>query len=259
LRRREERLARLQAAKARLDEEDAARDREYQEHLAERAAKEEATGKKLRGRKPKPPTEKAKRKGKKKPRANTADPESRPMATKNGWVQGYNAQAVANEDQVIVAADVVQDANDQGQLGPMLGQAREELNAAGVADPVDVVLADAGYCSEENLSQLDPEGPDCYIAARNMRHGKDRVGRRGPLAGDATLVDKMDRKVSRKAGRALYDKQKQIIEPVFGQINTRQGIRAFTQRGLAAAKAEWKLIAASHNLLKLYRNAPAAA
>jgi transposase len=259
LRRRAERLARLQAAKARLEAEDAARAREYEEHLAERAAKEAATGKKLRGRKPKPPGEKAKRKGKKKPQANTTDPESRAQSTKNGWVQGYNAQAVANEDQVIVAAEVVQDANDQGQLNPMMAKARSELDAAGVADDVGVMLADAGYCSEEALSQLDPEGPDCYIAARNMRHGKDRVGRRGPLPKDATLVDKMDRKVSRKAGRELYDKRKQIIEPVFGQIKTCQGIRAFARRGLAAAKAEWRLVAASHNLLKLWRNAPAAA
>jgi transposase len=253
-----DRLARLEAAKARLEADEAAEAREHEERLAERARKEAESGKKLRGRKPKPPGEKARDK-RKKPKANTTDPESRALSTRNGWVQGYNAQAVANESQVVLAAEVVQDANDQAQLHPMIAAAGAELDAAGIDGPIDVLLADAGYCSEENLAGIGADGPDCYVAARNMRHGKPRAASRGPLPRDASLVDKMDRKVSRKKGRALYDKRKRIIEPVFGQIKSARGIRGFSRRGLAAAKAEWKLIAASHNLLKLYRGAAAAA
>ncbi len=247
------RLARLQAAKKVLDERDVAARAAHEQHLADRAAKEEASGKKLRGRKPKAPDQKARARGKT-PRANTTDPQSRMMPTRNGWVQGYNAQAVATEDQIIVAAQITQDTGDTAQLAPMIRATVSELHAAGVTDPVKVVLGDAGYCSEAVLAALPETGPDYYLAARNMRHGKPRVGSRGPLRSDASLVDRMDRKVSRKAGRAHYDKRKWIIEPVFGQIKTAQGLRGFTRRGLAAAQAEWKLIAATHNLLKLHRN-----
>ncbi len=104
------------------------------------------------------------------------------------------------------------------------------------------------------LAGLPDDGPDYYLAARNMRHGKPRVGSRGRLPAGATLMDKMDRKVSRKAGRVHYDKRKWIIEPVFGQIKTGRGIRSFTRRGFHAATAEWKLIAATHNLRKLHRH-----
>lgn len=174
------------------------------------------------------------------------------MPTKNGWVQGYNAQAVATEDQIIVAAQLTQDTGDIGQLAPMLTTTGQQLSAAGVTDPIGIVLGDAGYCSEEVLTALPVGGPEYYLAARNMRHGAPRVGARGPLRKGASLVEQMDRKVSRKAGRAHYDKRKWMIEPVFGQIKTGQGIRGFARRGLETAQAKWKLITATHNLRKLH-------
>lgn len=253
LRERGSRLARLREAKKVLDDKAAAEQAAHAKRLADRAVKEEASGRKLRGRKPKAPGEKAKDRGKV-PRANTTDPQSRIMPTRNGWMQGYNAQAVATEDQIVVSAEVTQDQNDMAQLAPMMAATRRELDAAGVTDTVDVALGDAGYCSEAVLADLPPDGPDYYLAARNMRHGKPHVGSRGPLKRDASLVDRMDRKVSRRAGRAHYDKRKWIIEPVFGQIKTAQGLRGFSRRGLDAARAEWKLIAAAHNLLKLHRD-----
>lgn len=253
LRDRTHRRARLAAAKKLLEEQEAAARQAYEAHLAERAAKEKAAGKKLRGRKPKPPGGKARQQGKT-PRANTTDPESRMMPTRNGWVQGYNAQATATQEQVITAAEITQDTGDVAQLDPMMAATTRELRDAGIEEQVGVVLADNGYCSEQVLAGLPPDGPDFYIAARNMRHGTPRVASRGRLPAGASLVDQMDRKVSRKAGRAHYDKRKWIIEPVFGQIKTGRGIRGFTRRGLAAAGAEWKLIAATHNLLKLHRH-----
>ena len=257
LRDRSTRRARLAAAKKVLEDKAAAEQAAHQAHLADRAAKEAATGKKLRGRKPKAPAEKAENAGKT-PRANTTDPDSRLLSTRNGFVQGYNAQATANEAQIILAAEVTQNANDAAQLVPMLAATSRELVAAGIDEGVGVVLADAGYASEAVLAGL-PQGLDFYIATRNMRHGKPRVGSRGRLPADASLLDKMDRKVSRKAGRVHYDKRKWIIEPVFGQIKTAQRITGFARRGLKAAAADWKLIALTHNLRKLHQHALRAA
>src|SRR5262249_2319252 len=96
---------------------------------------------------------------------------------------------------------------------------------------------------EENFAALDEDDPDCYVATRNMRSNlTPRTGRRGPLRKDATLVERMDRKVSVKKGKAVYRLRQQIIEPVFGQIKDAGGIRGFMRRGKAAADSEWKLI-----------------
>ncbi|MHB1503251.1 MAG: transposase [Acidimicrobiales bacterium] len=121
-------------------------------------------------------------------------------------------------------------------------------------------LADAGYCSEENQAVLGDDDPDAYVATRNMKKSQTpRTGRRGRLRKNATLVERMDPKVSNKAGHALYRKRQQIIEPVFGQIKDGRRIRGFMRRGKAAAASEWKLICRTHNLLKLYRRALGAA
>jgi len=109
-------------------------------------------------------------------------------------------------------------------------------------------LADAGCCFEENLAAIDDD-----LATRNVKKNQSsRIGRRGPLKHNAMLVEKMDRKLSNKAGRALYRKRQQITEPVFGPIKDGRHIRGFMRRGEAAAASEWKLICGAYNLLKLY-------
>jgi transposase len=242
------RRERFAAAKEQLDAAAAKARADHERHLAERAAKEQASGRKLRGRKPKPPPPAADAK------ANTSDPESRIMKTKDGYVQGYNAQAVATEDQIVVAAEVTDEHNDHAQLHPMIAATNQSLTDAGIDDRPGQLLADAGYCSEDNLAALTDQDPDCFIATRNTRRNpQPRNGRRGPLPADATLVDKMDRKVSKKAGRAVYRKRQHIIEPVFGQTKAARGARRFMRRGKAAAASEWKLLMGTHNLLKLYR------
>jgi hypothetical protein len=100
---------------------------------------------------------------------NTTDPESKVMSTAKGYLQGYNAQAVANEDQVIVAASVTDEQNDMGELHPMIEATKASLAAAGIDDRPDKLLADAGYCSEENLAALGDDDPDAYVATRNMK------------------------------------------------------------------------------------------
>jgi hypothetical protein len=242
------RRERFTAAKAQLDAAAAKAQADHEQHLAERAAKEHASGRKLRGRKPKAPAPAGEAK------ANTSDPDSRIMKTKDGYVQGYNAQAVATEDQIVVAAEVTDEHNDAAQLHPMIAAMNQSLAAAGIDDRPGQLLADAGYCSEDNLAAITEDDPECLIATRNTRRNpQPRNGRRGPLPKDATLVDKMDRKVSNKAGRTAYRKRQHIIEPVFGQTKDARGARRFMRRGKTAAAAEWKLLMGTHNLLKLYR------
>ncbi|MGH9291991.1 MAG: transposase, partial [Acidimicrobiales bacterium] len=253
LRGREDRKRRFKQAKELLDKELEEERAAHQAHLNERQAEEERRGKKLRGRKPKAPQEKA---GAKEKKINTTDPESKVMSTAKGFLQGYNAQAVANEEQVIVGAEVTDEQNDMGQLHPMIDATHASLDEAGIGDRPGKLLADAGYCSEENLAAMDDDDPDTYVVTRNMKKNQiPRTGRRGPLKKDATLVDQMDRKVSNKSGRALYRKRQYLIEPVFGQIKDARHTRAFMRRGKAAANSEWKLICGTHNLLKLYRRA----
>ena len=220
----------------------------YDAHLAERTKKEAEAGKKLRGRKPKPPVAAEGLK------ANTSDPESRIMKTKDGWVQGYNAQAMVNEDQVVVGAEVTDEQNDAAQLHPMIEETNKSLAEADISERPGKLLADAGYCSEENLATFDDDAPDPYIATRNTKKNPTPgAGRRGPLRKDATRVEKMDRKVSSVSGAAFYKKRQHMVEPVFGQTKDGRGARRFMRRGLQAAQSEWKLLMGTHNFLKLYR------
>ena len=142
--------------------------------MEQRRAEEEATGKKKRGRKPKVveplPTEEAK--------ANTTDPDSRIMKTRQGYVQGYNAQAVVSEEQIIVAVGVTQEANDVQQLEPMLQTMAHTLEAAGIEDRPKAGLADAGYWSEANIRACSwPEMPEpSYCHHQGLETAEDATG-----------------------------------------------------------------------------------
>ncbi|MGH7745991.1 MAG: transposase [Candidatus Dormibacteria bacterium] len=248
LRGRKERKKRFLQAKADLDAQGATARAAHEAKLGDRAAKEAARGKSLGGRKPKARVPKAQ------PKANTSDPQSRMMKTPGGFVQGYNCQAVVNADQVVIAAEVTDCHNDQGQLHPMIKATKAALEDAAIDERPRRLLADAGYCSESNLSKLERNDPECYIATRNTYKNPDpRAGRRGLKAANATLVSEMDNKVSTEPGRQLYRARKHMVEPVFGQIKQARGARRFMRVGKAAAQSEWKLIMGTHNLLKLYR------
>jgi len=123
---------------------------EKEQEIRDREAKEKKAGKKKRGRKPKNP-DKVKEEKEKKAKMNLTDPESRIMKTRKGYVQGYNAQAVVTEDQISIAAELPQEENDLNQLHPMLGKARESLEAISCERPVEAACADAGYMSERNV------------------------------------------------------------------------------------------------------------
>ena len=253
----EGREKRIQEALARLEHKAKEKAEEQARKIAQRQAEEEATGKKKRGRKPKEPDAEPAEEAK----ANTTDPESGIMKTRSGYVQGYNAQAAVTKDQIVVAAEVTQEANDVAQLHPMLDKAREELANAGVEGRIEKALADAGYWSEENAGKEAPEGPELFIATnkdwKQRKAMREAPPPRGRMRKGISARDRMERKLLTKRGRALYKLRGQTVEPVFGQVKDGRGCDRFMRRGLPAVRSEWSLICATHNLLKLFRSGKA--
>jgi hypothetical protein len=191
-----------------------------------------------------------------KPKAqyNFTDPESKIMKVSNkGFDQCGNAQAVANEEQIIIAADVTPEANDKRQVVPMVEQSQENLQAAGVEEKIGAFDADSGYYSEDNVSYLEGEGIDPYIATERLKHNeKIPLAPKGRTPKDLTAKQRMARKLRTKKGRETYAKRKGMIEPIFGQVKHVRGFRQFLLRGLEKMRAEWSLICMTHNLLKLF-------
>jgi transposase len=185
---------------------------------------------------------------------NLTDPDSRLQPTANGWVQGYNARAAINETGIIVAADVFDNPNDSNLFAPMLDALAA---AATLTGPVGVVLADAGYCSAQNLSR---PGPHRLIAttsgAKTRRQPPPPTRGRAPAGSSPTQA--MNHALATPEGRRLYKQRSWTVEPGFGNIKTNLGFTRFSRRGLDAVKAEWHLITAAANLLKLHRWHPGA-
>jgi transposase len=251
-----ERLARLRQAKARLEAEAAERQQRYEQRVAELAAAARARGQQPRAHvKPRPRDEAPNPKA----TANVTDPDSRFLSTRKGSVQGYNAQAVVTEQQVVVAAALTQDANDVQQLAPMLQAVDQTLAAAEIPDRLGTLLADAGYWSIANLSAI-PDAPQLLIwPSKTGRTGKPRKDGKPSGSKSQGLRTAMFATLASEQGKARYALRKQTVEPVFGQLKERQDARRFTRRGLAACDAEWKLLCGTHNLLKLWRHTRRAA
>jgi len=186
---------------------------------------------------------------------NFTDPESRIMLSKpDGFIYGYNAQAVVDDTaQVIVATDLGTDATDTRQLPAMLDAVR-----ANTGRYPKRLLADAGYGSDENLAALDSRGIDAYVAVRRERHSAPPApAPRGRIPKGLSRRERMARKLRTKTGRAHYGRRKVIVEPVFGQIKEAGGFRRFSLRGLGSATGEWQLVCAVHNMGKLFRSGKA--
>jgi transposase len=240
------RRQRLRAAKAELEAEWEAEHQEREMMHRRREEHKAMTGRYPRGRPPvsgpdEPPG-----------RLNLTDLDSRPQKTPRGFIQGYNAQTVATDDQIIVAAELVCQTSDGGRLAPMIGTARMELDAVG-ADQPEVVLADAGYWSAADITALQQAGTTVLVPP-------DAHTRKVPIASrQGGLYDQMRQRLDSQEGRALYRRRQTAIEPIFGQTKHNRRIDRFRRRGLAACHAEWRLITATHNLLKLWRATPAIA
>ena len=193
------RLARLLAAKARLDDDAATRQADYEAKLRAREEHKKRTGKGMRGRKPKPPKERLRDKERSK-KANTTDPDSRTMSTANGgFLQGFNAQAIATEDQIIIACSVTNEGTDYGQLEPMVKQAAGNLETAGVSKTIGVVTADAGYISDDNLGLEEELEVELLIATRSHKHAEKNAQRpRGRIPKNLSKTQRMERKLRTK-------------------------------------------------------------
>ena len=186
----------------------------------------------------------------KKTQRNFTDADSHLMQSGGSYLQGYNCQlAVDSDHQVIVAVGVSNQPPDVEHLEPML----QRIATTAGALP-EVMTLDAGYWSEDNASRCENLGIDAYIATGRLPHGQPPPPQRGPLPRDADAKIRMARKLRSKKGSAIYAQRKAIVEPVNGQIKEGRGLRRFLLRGLEKVDGEWHLIAATHNLLKLFRH-----
>jgi transposase len=274
-----DRRSRLREALRQIDAQGAA---DFEAHQAQRARREAESGRKLPGRKPTPDGSKGKERY-----ANTTDPDSRMLRARNRFVQGYNAQAAVSTDQVIVAAEVTNAANDTTMLVPMVTASEVNLAAAGAAAAA-VFAADTGYWSAENLTietqaeLLIPPMPvtghdhdDTSVARRDTVFARVEAGEITPtdaarelgisatwayalladrqrgLSDPAVLRKTMVTRLETDEGRALYAKRKVTTEPVFGNIKANLRHRRFSRRGLSAVGSEWRLICSVHNLMKV--------
>ena len=240
------RPARLREAKRRLEEERRVEVQANAEYEAYRARGVDKNGKKF-GRPPKPFTPPPAPKGK----INTTDLDSRNVKTPRGWVQGYNAQAVTTADQIVIAAEVAVASPDFGHLEPMVNAAQAELDYAGVADSLDVVLADAGYWHQVQMQRLMADGLQVLVPPDANKRKGERPGWQGGL------YTFMRRVLSTEPGGELYARRQGMIEPVFGHTKFNRRCDRFLRRGRSACRSEWRLINATHNLLKLYKHTAA--
>ena len=267
LQRREERLATIAAAKERLEKQARADAEIERQRRAEEEAERQRTGKKRRGKEPKPiseiPNDKA--------QSNFTDPEAKIMPQSNkGWDYSGNAQAsVDSKHQIIVGCFVTTAANDKEQAVPLAEMTKKNLERAGVelekdetgeAKKIPATL-DSGYFSEKAVAGMEAAGFDPYMATGRQKHNQGKTGAPTvpvpaatgvPVA--ATAKEKMAEKVKTPAGQALYSRRKVIVEPVFGQIKGARGFRQFSMRGLEKINGEWRLVCLTHNLLKIWRH-----
>lgn len=174
---------------------------------------------------------------------NTTDPECRKLIGHHGWLVGYNAQAVVSEDGLVLAHGLTQNANDTGQLEPLLAATLANTEGAGYRGKVRTLLADGGYWSEANAALERPGGPRLLIPPNP---GNGRSSRPGHL--------RMRRRLAQPACKALYRRRGAIVEPVFGHVKAVRGVQRFQRRGTAACASEWGLLCTTHNLLKLWRH-----
>jgi len=284
LRRREDRLAVIRAAKQRLEEQARAEAEAERQRRQEAEAERQRTGRKRRGKEPGPiseiPDDKA--------QTNFTDPELKMMKANNkGWDYCGNAQASVDEAfQIIVACEVSDAANDKQQAVPVAQATLENLQQAGITLPQDAdgqeqkipATLDSGYYSEETAKAMEELGFDPYIATGRQRHhapteepapaapgaaatpsptataqAPAAPGAAKAASPTATAKEKMAAKLRTPTGRALYARRKVIVEPVFGQIKGVRGFRRFLLRGLARVRGEWRLVCLTHNLLKIWR------
>ena len=203
---------------------------------------------------------------------NLTDPQSRIMNTRTGWIQGYNAQLAVTEDHLILALMLTQAPTDVDCLQPMMAAAQaaaksvvehsptpESTDADDATGVIGVIVADAGYCSEDNLTA---PGPDRIIATtkdRHLRAGQATHQPTGQATSSGPAVQRMRQRTQTPEGLAIYRRRGAPVETLNAHLKDQVGLRRFSRRGLAAAASELNLAAAAVNLLKLHRRTTAPA
>jgi hypothetical protein len=164
------------------------------------------------------------------------------------YIQGYNAQAVVNERQIVIAAEISTAAGDFSHLRPMIETALEEPEQAGESEQPMVAVADAQYWNEQHMHDVTGEhGIQVLIPPAS---GKRKGERPGWTGGRYSF---MRRVLATELCNQLYRKRQRSIEPVYGHTKHNRRFDRFNYRGRPAVRTEWRLIAMSRNLCKLHR------
>lgn len=249
LRQTESRLAKIREAKKALEDEAASRAQQLQPGFEEKKKSWDNRKERRGGRPPKAPSDNPEDKQQR----NFTDPDSRIMkdSATGSFEQCYNCQAIVDdENQIIVACAATQHPTDRLQLAPMVQELAKNLQQ----DMPKILTADAGYYSENNCKVLTQAAIDPLIATGRISASRPLpASPRGRIPKNASLMDRMARKLRTKWARKIYSKRKLTVEPVFGQIKQSRGFRRFSFRGFEKVKAEWNLVCLTHNLLKLFR------
>jgi transposase len=179
-------------------------------------------------------------------KVNVTDPDSKNLKAPRGYIQGYNAQAVVNEHQIVIAAEINTGSSDFGHLGPMVAAAQRELQNAGVSEQPGVIVADAGYWHQQQMEHITGQGiPVLVPPDADKRKGTRPGWDGGPYAFMRAVLET-------ELGKTLYRKRQETVEPVFAHTKFNRRFDRFQRRGRAACHSEWRLITATHNLLKLH-------
>jgi transposase len=234
LQRRHDRLGKIQAAKARLEQRQAQADRERGRHPDDEQRRGDGAGRPFK----RPfgvPEDKA--------QDNFTDPESRIMKLGGSFEQCYNAQAVVDAvSQLIVASDLTNNAADNGELVTMVEAVKENLGELPTR-----VLSDSGYRSEQAFAKLEQKGVEALVAMG--REGKKQAAI-DPKQYPATV--RMAERLASKQGQAHYRRRKAIVEPVFGWIKHAMGFRQFSLRGIDKVRGEWGLVCLALNVRRMW-------
>jgi transposase len=254
LKRREERLVAIARAKEeikkRAQERFEREQAEFEAKQAKRKAHEKETGKKPRGKEPKPPTSGPQAKD----QVSLTDEESRIMPTASGgFEQAYNAQAgVDVKTHLIVEQHVTQHTNDKQEIEPALAAIGHLPAALGKAENL---LADTGYFSEDNVEKCVKASLVPFIPSSREKHNlplTERFREDPELPQNATMVQAMRHRLQTREGKAVYATRKSTVETVFGIIKHVQEFRQFLLRGLDSVQGEWSLVCIGWNLKRMH-------
>jgi hypothetical protein len=182
-------------------------------------------------------------------KVNTTDPDSRPIPTGFGFVQGYNAQAAVNEEQIVLAAETTNISTDFSQLDPMVTATLDELRRAGIDQRPEAVAADAGYRNEQHMDEVVANKHIPVLVAPDK--GTRATPKRWLSSGRATWMRSV---LGTEHGQQQYRKRKQTVEPLFANTKHNNGVYRFHRRGRTKVRLEWRLLKMAHNLAKVHRH-----